>query len=87
MPEGTSIELFYSLDEGENYISIGKEPGNFYLPSGSEAYSIMYKAVLNTDDPSITPSLTRVDIGFAQKNNNLFGLSAFISLYLYLSVL
>ncbi|MDP1846114.1 MAG: kelch repeat-containing protein, partial [Candidatus Moranbacteria bacterium] len=70
-PAGTSVEMFYSLDSGKTYESLGTEEGTHYLPINS-AYNLRYKAVLTTNDTSITPSLNSVELKYAQASENLF---------------
>ena len=70
-PSGTSVELLYSLDSGKTYESLGTEEGTHYLPQNS-SYSLRYKAVLTTNDTSITPSLNSVELKYAQASNNLY---------------
>ncbi|MDP1846112.1 MAG: kelch repeat-containing protein [Candidatus Moranbacteria bacterium] len=73
-PSGTSVELLYSLDSGKTYESLGTEEGTHYLPVNS-AYSLRYKAVLSTNNTSITPSLNSVEIKYARESEGLYGTS------------
>jgi hypothetical protein len=70
-PSGTSAELLYSLDSGKTYSSLGYTAGTYHLPPNS-AYSLKYKAVLSTDNTSITPSLDSVTVSYAQASDNLY---------------
>ncbi len=71
-PAGTSIELLYSLNSGQNYESLGTTQGTYYLPADSSAYSLRYKAILSTDDFSVTPSLDSVTVYYATENSGLY---------------
>ncbi len=71
IPEGTSIEMFYSFDEGQTYTSLGTDPGIYALPVNLSR-NFRYKAVLATQDNSITPSLDSVEIKYARQEDGLF---------------
>ena len=58
-PSDTDIEMFYSLDGGTTYDSLGTTPGTYPI-TGEGTYSLRYKAKLTTDDESVTPSLESV---------------------------
>ncbi len=71
-PEGTSVEMFYSLDDGDTYVSMGTTPTTYYLPFGSQFYLINYKALLTTNDTSITPSVDSVTTYYATEGDGLY---------------
>jgi surface protein len=52
LPPDSTVELFYSLDDGATYTSLGTTPGTYPIPEGATNY-IFYKAVYNsTSDES-----------------------------------
>ena len=71
-PDGTSVEMLYSLNSGQTYESLGATQGTYYLPADSSAYSLRYKAILSTDDVSVTPSLDSVTVYYATENSGLY---------------
>ena len=74
-PSGTSVELLYSFDDGKTYTSLGTTPGDFYLPP-NRSYDLTYKAILSTDNTSVTPSLDSVTVKYAQGENGLYATSS-----------
>ncbi len=74
IPNNTSIEMFYSLNGGKTYTSLGTTPGTYNLPA-EQIYSFRYKAVLSTDDTTITPSLNSVSLKYAEPDKGLYQLT------------
>lgn len=60
LPEGTSVEMLYSLDGGASWASAGTS-GSFTFPSGTHG-RVRYKARLATTDARTTPVLTGVTV-------------------------
>jgi hypothetical protein len=66
---GTSVEVLYSIDNGETFTSLGQTQGIYNL-SLETTNTLIYKAILTAQEQENTPLLTSLVLYYLSEENN-----------------